>query len=163
MRAPTGVKIWAAITTAVTRNFIYNPPSRTILSVGTHTLDAAFTQTDTTDYNIVSASVVINVTNEHQTNEHQTSERDNNSGPDDGNYGKGFEPNYGTAFVPISLMMNSPMYGSEPNMYKTGPSTAEIQNSESKVHKTKAHLNKHKQKHKHKHHTTKHQKTGKNT
>ena len=50
-------------------------------------------------------------------------------------------------------------YGSEPNVYTSGPSTTAIQNSESNVHKTKAHLNKHK--HKHKHHTTKHNKTGK--
>ena len=50
-------------------------------------------------------------------------------------------------------------YGNEPNMYTSGPSTTEIQNSESNVHKAKAHLSKHK----HKNHTTKHHKTGKKT
>jgi len=64
------------------------------------------------------------------------------------------------------MMSSSPMYGSVPdgygsesNVYTSGPSTTEIQNSESNVHKTKAHLSKHK--HKHKHHTTQHHKTGK--
>ena len=46
-------------------------------------------------------------------------------------------------------------------VYTSRPSATEIQTSKSNVHKTKAHLSKHKPKHEHKHHTTKHHKTGK--
>ncbi len=42
--------------------FVYNPPSRTVLSAGTHKLNTTFTPTDTVDYYIVSANVSINVT-----------------------------------------------------------------------------------------------------
>ena len=54
-------------------------------------------------------------------------------------------------------------YGSEPTAYTSGPFTTEIQNLESNVHKTKAHLSKHKHKNHSKHHITKHHKTGKIT
>ena len=53
--------MWAAITAAVTRNFVYNPPSRTILSVGTHTLSTTFTPTDIVNYTTASATPLINV------------------------------------------------------------------------------------------------------
>ena len=49
-------------TSSVPGRFVYNPPSRTVLSVGTHKLNTTFTPTDTVDYNIVSANVLINVT-----------------------------------------------------------------------------------------------------
>ena len=65
------------------------------------------------------------------------------------------------AVVHVQMIGSAPMYGSESNVYTSEPST-EIQNSEFNVHKTKAHLSKHK--HQNKHHTTKHHKTGeKNT
>ena len=54
-------------------------------------------------------------------------------------------------------MSSSPMFSSGSNGYTSGPSTTEIQNSESSVHETKAYLSKHK----HKHRTTKNHKTGK--
>jgi hypothetical protein len=68
--------------------------------------------------------------------------------------------------APVPMMYSSPMYGSEPRGYGTEPygyssepyGTTETQNSDSNVHKAKAHLSKHT----HKHYTTKHHKTGKN-
>jgi len=41
--------------------FVYNPPSRTVLSLGTHKLNTTFTPTDSTNYITASASVLINV------------------------------------------------------------------------------------------------------
>ena len=78
---------------------------------------------------------------------------------------------YGGAVVPVAplpVMSSSQMYGnvpdgydSESNVYASGSSTTEIQNSESDGHKAKAHLSKHKRKHQRKHHTTKQHKTEK--
>ena len=48
-------------TASVPGRFIYNPPSGTVLSVGTHTLTATFTPTDTVDYNTASKTVSITV------------------------------------------------------------------------------------------------------
>jgi len=85
--------------------------------------------------------------------EEHNGDRDNYGGP---GYG-----GYGGAVIPMisGPMYGSPMFSGEPNGYISGPSTTETLNSESNVHKAKAHLSKHK--HEHKHHTTKHQKTGK--
>ena len=87
--------------------------------------------------------------------EEHNGDRDNYGGP---GYG-----GYGGAVIPMisGPMYGSPMFSGEPNGYISGPSTTETLNSESNVHKAKAHLSKHK--HEHKHHTTKHHKTGKNT
>ena len=41
--------------------FVYTPQSGTVLSVGTHTLNTTFTQTNTINYTKASASVSINV------------------------------------------------------------------------------------------------------
>jgi hypothetical protein len=79
-----------------------------------------------------------------------TNDKDNNGRYDNGDYGGALAP-----VVPLPVMSSSPMYGNEPY----GPT--EIQNSESNVHKTKAHLSKHK--HKHKHHSTKHHKNREKT
>ena len=93
---------------------------------------------------------------EHNEEEH-IGDRDNYGGP---GYG-----GYGGAVIP---MIPGPMYGSEPYGYGGEPyGPTETLNSESNVHKTKAHLSKHKHKnhskhHKTKKHTTKHHKTGKN-
>jgi len=48
-------------TASVPGNFVYNPPSGTVLSAGTHTLNAIFTPTDIANYTTASASVLINV------------------------------------------------------------------------------------------------------
>ena len=94
-----------------------------------------------------------------------TNDKDNNGRSEHGDYGGALVP---VIPAPVPMMSGSPMYGnvpdgyangpngygSEPNMYTSEPSTEEIQNSESNVHKTKAHLSKHKHKHQHKHHTT---------
>ena len=61
-------------------------------------------------------------------------------------------------FIPVLMMYKSPMFGSEPYGYDSGPSTTKTPNSDSNGHKAKIHLIKHK--HKHKHNTTKHHKTG---
>ena len=83
---------------------------------------------------------------EHNEEEHIV-DRNNYGGPGYGGYGGAVIP-----MIP-GPMYGSPMYGSEPNgygskpnAYTSGPSTTEIQNSESNVHKTKAHLSKHKHK-----------------
>ena len=101
---------------------------------------------------------------EHNEEEHN-GDRDNYGGPGYSDYGGAVVP-----VAPLPVMSNSPMYGNVPNgygrahdMYTSGPSTTEIQNSESNVHKTKAHLSKHKHKHEHKHHTTKHHKNREKT
>jgi len=46
---------------SVPGTFIYNPPSGTILSAGTQTLDVSLTPTDNVNYTIASANVKINV------------------------------------------------------------------------------------------------------
>jgi YVTN family beta-propeller protein len=46
---------------SVPGTFVYTPPSGTVLSAGTHTLDVSFTPTDTANYTTVSASVSINI------------------------------------------------------------------------------------------------------
>jgi len=48
-------------TSSVAGTFVYSPASGTIPSVGTQTLSATFTPTDTTNYNSASASVSLNV------------------------------------------------------------------------------------------------------
>ncbi len=48
-------------TASVPETFVYNPPSGTVLSAGTHTLNTNFTSTDSTNYTPASASVSINV------------------------------------------------------------------------------------------------------
>jgi hypothetical protein len=48
--------------TSVPGTFVYIPSSGTVLSAGPQTLNVLFIPTDTVDYNIVSASVLINVT-----------------------------------------------------------------------------------------------------
>ncbi len=95
-------------------------------------------------------------TKKEEHNEEHIGDRDNYGGPGYGGYG-------GTVIPMIpGPMSSSPMYGNLPdgygnipNVYTSGLSTAEIQNSESNTHKAKANLSKHK------HHTTKHHKTGK--
>jgi YVTN family beta-propeller protein len=153
-------------TSSVPGTLVYNPPTGTILDEGTQTLNAFFTPTDSIDYTTASAGVSINVIHEHQNH-------GNDVGSKYGGYGGAVVPV--PVAPPVPMMSSSPMYGSvpdgyangpngygsEPNMYTSGPFTTEIQNSESNVHKTKAHLSKHKHKHEHKHHTTKHHKTGK--
>ncbi len=144
-------------------NFVYTDETGAVvntqstLSVGTHTLTATFTPTDTTYYTsggTIQNSITINSTAENEKND-----RDHNGRPNNGGCGIDFEPNYGAAFVPVPMMYKSPIFGSEPYGYGSGPSTTETPNSDSNGHKAKAHLSKHK--HKHKHNTTKHYKTGK--
>jgi PKD repeat protein len=45
----------------VAGSFVYTPASGTVLSVGTHTLHADFTPSDTTNYTIASKEVIINI------------------------------------------------------------------------------------------------------
>ena len=126
-----------------------------VLSIGTHTLTATFTPTDTANY--TSGGTIQNSITVNSTAENEKNDRDHNGGPNNGGCGIDFEPNYGTAFVPVPMMYKNPMFGSEPYGYGSGPSTTETPNSDSNGHKAKAHLSKHK----HKHNTTKHHKTGK--
>jgi hypothetical protein len=44
---------------SVPGTFVYSPPARTVLAVGSHTLTVTFTPTDTTDYTTAKASVVL--------------------------------------------------------------------------------------------------------
>jgi len=48
-------------TDSVSGNFSYTPPSGTVLSAGTHTLDVSFKPTDIANYTTASANVKINV------------------------------------------------------------------------------------------------------
>ena len=48
-------------TANVPGTFTYNPPARTLLSAGAHTLSATFTPTNTSAYNIVTATVTLQV------------------------------------------------------------------------------------------------------
>jgi len=127
-----------------------------VLSIGTHTLTATFTPTDTANY--TSGGTIQNSITVNSTAENEKNDRDHNGGPNNGGCGIDFEPNYGTAFVPVPMMYKNPMFGSEPYGYGSGPSTTETPNSDSNGYKAKAHLSKHK--HKYKNHS-KHHKTGK--
>ena len=49
-------------TSSVPGSFVYNPPSGTVLSAGTNTLNATFTPTDIVNYTTATANVSINVT-----------------------------------------------------------------------------------------------------
>jgi hypothetical protein len=69
---------------------------------------------------------------------HPTDDRAHNSESNNGDYGRYYGPNYGTVFVPVPMMYSSEHYG------KTN-----IPNSDSKGHKAKAHLSKHKNHYKH--------------
>jgi len=158
-------------------NFVYTDEAgnvvtaTTVLSVGTHTLTATFTPTDTADY--ISGGTVQNsitviapIKKEEHNEEENICDRDNYCGP-------GCLPIPGLMPGPMmygSPMINGPMYGSPMSMYGNeqpygygsepyGPT--ESPNSGSNVHKAKAHLSKNKHKNHSKHHTTKQHKTEK--
>jgi YVTN family beta-propeller protein len=54
--------IWLDATASVPGSFVYNPIAGTVLDVGTYTLNATFTPTDTANYTTATASVSLNVT-----------------------------------------------------------------------------------------------------
>jgi|GEM_PF-4385775 hypothetical protein len=75
--------------------YIYTPSLGTVLSVGTHTLQADFTPNDITNYSNASASVSINVIHgrpTHCRNLRPNHGELNHCGPNNGCYGGAFVP-----------------------------------------------------------------------
>ncbi len=75
--------------------FIYTPPLGTVLSVGTQTLQADFTPSDSIKYTTASATVSINVIHgrpTHGRNFRPNHGEPNHCGPNNGCYGGAFVP-----------------------------------------------------------------------
>ena len=142
---------------SVTRTTTYKT-TQSDINAG-HVTNAAYATGSFNSQPIISPNAIAIVRYEQPNKKEEHNEEERNGDRD--NYGGPGYGGYGSAVIPMipGPMSSSPMFSSVPNVYTSGPSTTEIQNSESNVHKTKAHLSKHK--HKHKHHTTKHHKTGK--
>ena len=134
-----------------------------------HVTNAAYTTGSFNSQPIISPSAIAIVSYEQPTKKEEHNEEVHNEEEHNGerdNYGRSGYGGYGGSIIPMipGPMYGSPMYGNEPYGYGGEPyGPTETLNSESNVHKAKAHLSKHKHKNHSKNHTTKHHKTEKKT